>query len=300
MAAAAAHADRSPAPQAAGPVAIVAGAGRLPLLIAAALDAVGRPCRVLAIRGFADPATRRRADATVDLLDVRGALDILCGWHPAGVTLAGAVARPSPAALLNTLAAYRNRETLRSLASGGDDHLLRGVLALLEEHGLQVLGVRDLAPGLMAPVGRLGALGPDAAAEASVAAGRALLASLSPHDVGQAAVVASRRVLAVEGPEGTDRMLDRARALSRRPFGLGRAPAAMVLVKRAKDGQDLRVDLPAIGPRTVKRAAQAGCIGIAVGAGDTLVLDRAETAALADRLGLFLLGLPPDPPEPAP
>ncbi len=48
----------------------------------------------------------------------------------------------------------------------------------------------------------------------------------------------------------------------------------MVLVKRAKDGQDLRVDLPAIGPRTVRRAAEAGCLGIAVGAGDTLVLDR--------------------------
>ncbi len=296
---AAAAAKAAPAPSPARPVAIVAGAGRLPLLIAAALEGAGRSCRVLAIRGFADPATRRRADATVDLLDVRGALDTLCAWAPAGVTLAGAVARPSPAALLNTLAAYRNREALRSLASGGDDHLLRGVLALLEEHGLQVLGVRDLAPNLMAPRGRFGTLGPDAAAEASVEAGRALLASLSPHDVGQAAVVASRRVLAVEGPEGTDRMLARARTLARRPLGLGRPPAGMVLVKRAKDGQDLRVDLPAIGPRTVKRAAEAGCLGIAVGAGDTLVLDRAETVALADRLGLFLLGLAPDSLPPA-
>ncbi len=113
------------------------------------------------------------------------------------------------------------------------------MLALLEEHGLQVLGVRDLAPNLMAPRGRFGTLGPDEAAEASVEAGRALLASLSPHDVGQAAVVASRRVLAVEGPEGTDRMLARARTLARRPLGLGRPPAGMVLVKRAKDGQDL-------------------------------------------------------------
>ncbi|TGD99483.1 LpxI family protein [Methylobacterium nonmethylotrophicum] len=291
----AAAATTAPAPSPAGPVAIVAGAGRLPLLIAAALERAGRSCRVLAIRGFADPATRRRADATVDLLDVRGALETLSAWTPAGVTLAGAVARPSPAALLNTLAAYRNREALRSLASGGDDHLLRGVLALLEEHGLPVLGVRELAPNLMAPAGRFGALVPDETAQGSVAAGRALLASLSPHDVGQAAVVAGRRVLAVEGPEGTDRMLARARALARRPLGFGRPPAGMVLVKLPKDGQDLRVDLPAIGPRTVKRAAEAGCTGLAVGAGDTLVLDRPETVALADRLGLFLLGLTPDP-----
>ncbi len=85
----AAAAKAVPAARPARPVAIVAGAGRLPLLIAAALEGAGRSCRVLAIRGFADPATRRRADATVDLLDVRGALDTLCAWAPAGVTLAG-------------------------------------------------------------------------------------------------------------------------------------------------------------------------------------------------------------------
>ncbi|GJE01968.1 LpxI family protein [Methylobacterium isbiliense] len=276
---------------AAGTVAIVAGAGRLPLLVAAALERAGRPFRILAIRGFADPATRRRAHATVDLLDVRGALARLDAWAPSGVALAGAVARPSPAALLNTLAALRNREELRSLASGGDDHLLRGVLALLEDHGHRILGVHELAPDLMAPAGPLGRHGPDAAASASIATGRALLASLAPHDVGQAAVVAARRVLAVEGPEGTDRMLRRARDLARRPLGFGRPPGGLVLVKLAKAGQDLRVDLPAIGPRTVRNAAAAGCAGLAVGAGDTLVLDRPETVALADRLGLFLHGL---------
>ncbi|WP_298954468.1 UDP-2,3-diacylglucosamine diphosphatase LpxI [uncultured Methylobacterium sp.] len=278
-------------PPEAGTVAVVAGAGRLPLLIAEALDRAGRPCRILAIRGFADAATRRRAEAAVDLLDIRGTLAHLAAWAPAGVTLAGAVARPSPAALLNTLAAYRNRDALRALASGGDDRLLRGVLDLLEEHGHRILGVHDLAPDLMAPAGLLGAVAPQGVSPASVAAGRALLASLSPHDVGQAAVVAEHRVLAVEGPEGTDRMLARARALARRPLGLGRAPAGMVLVKEAKAGQDLRVDLPAIGPRTVRHAAAAGCAGLAVGAGTTLILDRAETVAAADRLGLFLLGL---------
>ncbi|MGY2053243.1 LpxI family protein [Methylobacterium sp. JK268] len=275
----------------AGSVAIVAGAGRLPLLVAAALEAAGRPFRILAIRGFADPATRRRAEAFVDLLDVRGALARLDAWQPSGVTLVGAVSRPSPAALLNGLAALRNREELRSLAQGGDDHLLRGVLALLEEHGHRILGVHELAPDLMARPGPLGAREPDAASAISIATGRALLASLASHDVGQAAVVASRRVFAVEGPEGTDRMLARARALVRRPLGLGRPPPGLVLVKLAKAGQDLRVDLPAVGPRTVRAAAAAGCTGIAVGAGDTLVLDRAETVALAEAQGLFLIGL---------
>ena len=120
---------------------------------------------------------------------------------------------------------------------------------------------------------------------------RAMLGALSPFDVGQAAVVAAERIVAVEGPEGTDRMLARARALGRKPFGQGTAPKGTVLVKLPKLGQDLRIDLPAIGPRTVRRAADAGCAGIAIGAGHTLVIDAPQTVAAADAAGLFLIGV---------
>ena len=75
-----------------------------------------------------------------------------------------------------------------------------------------------------------------------------------------------------------------------RDSGWGRALPATVLVKAPKVGQDLRIDLPAIGPRTVRNAARAGCVGLALEAGGTLVIDRAATAAEADRLGLFVVG----------
>ncbi len=107
-------------------------------------------------------------------------------------------------------------------------------------------------------------------------------------------MLVGERALAVEGPEGTDRMLARARALARKPFGYGSAQGGIVLVKLAKVGQDLRVDLPAIGPRTVANAAAAGCAGLAVQADFTLIIDRPATVAAADRLGLFLIGLPTD------
>ena len=226
----------------------------------------------------------------VDLLDIPGTLGILKAWAPAAVVPAGGVNRPSPAALLNAAHAVRNRDILKSLA-GGDDRLLRAVLALLEENGHRVLGVHEVAPDLLGRPGRLGRREPDAAAALSIATGRAMLGALSPFDVGQAAVVAGERVVAVEGPEGTDRMLARARALGRRPFGRGTAPEGTVLVKLPKLGQDLRIDLPAIGPRTVRRAAEAGCAGIAIGAGHTLVIDAAETVAAADAAGLFLIGV---------
>jgi DUF1009 family protein len=210
------------------------------------------------------------------------------------VVPAGGVSRPNPAAILNAAAALRNRDALKAIAGGGDDRLLRGALALLEENGHGVVGVHEVAPDLLSPEGVMGRHAPDAAAAESIATGRALLGALAPYDVGQAAVVVAQRAIAVEGPEGTDRMLARARSLGRKPFGFGAAQPGTVLVKVAKLGQDLRVDLPAIGPRTVAAAAAAGCAGLAIQAGFTLIIDRPATVAAADRVGLFLVGLGSD------
>lgn len=273
-----------------GSIALLAGAGRLPELVADSLERAGRAYKVLAVRGFSERPMRRRASATVDLLDIPGTLGILKSWAPSAVVPAGSVARPSPAALLNAAHALRNRDVLMDLA-GGDDRLLRAVLGLLEDEGHRVMGVHEVAPDLLAAPGRLGRHAPDEDAQGGIETGQNLLAALAPYDVGQAAVVAGARVLAVEGPEGTDRMLARARALGRKPFGLGHAAKGTVLVKLPKQGQDLRIDLPAIGPRTVVRAAAAGCAGLAIGAGHTLVIDAEGTIAEADRRGLFLIGL---------
>jgi UDP-2,3-diacylglucosamine hydrolase len=163
---------------------------------------------------------------------------------------------------------------------------------LIEEQGHRVVGVQEIAPELLAPSGVLGRRRPSPEDEAAVATGFALLSDVAAYDVGQAAVVAGGRVLALEGPEGTDRMLARVRRF-RRPWSAVNALPGGVLVKTAKAGQDLRVDLPAIGPRTVREAARAGVRGIAIGAGSTLVIDREETIAAADGAGLFILGVEP-------
>jgi DUF1009 family protein len=273
-----------------GPIAILAGSGRFPALLADALGRAGRACRILAIRGFADSSLRQRADAAVDLLDIKRVLAYLQDWRPSAVTLAGGVQRPRPSAVLNAFSILRNRRELAELMGRGDDQLLRGVVELLEEQGHSVVGVRDLAPELLASPGPQGAHRPSADDLRAVRTGMRLLTDISAYDIGQGVVVADERIVAVEGPEGTDRMLTRVRGL-RRFWSLVRPPRCGVLVKMPKTGQDLRVDLPAVGPRTFVRAAKAGLRGVAVGSGVTLVLDREETLRTADRLGLFLLGV---------
>jgi UDP-2,3-diacylglucosamine hydrolase len=276
-----------------GPIVVLAGGGALPVILADALVRAGRDHRILAIRGFADRAMRRRADAAIDLLDISGALARLDDWKPSGVALAGAVTRPTPAVFLGALSAVRNSAELKKLLARGDDHLLRAVVGMLEEHGHRVLGAHEIAPELLVPAGQLGRISPSDDAQISIATGFRCLVDLSPYDIGQALVVVGERVTAIEGAEGTDRMLRRVRSLSSGFLRRAR-PSNGILVKSAKRGQELRIDLPAVGPRTVQQAAAAGLAGIAVGAKQTLVIERARMIAEADRLGLFLVAVDPD------
>jgi DUF1009 family protein len=122
----------------------------------------------------------------------------------------------------------------------------------------------------------------DPAVEADLALGLRVAKSLGSHDVGQSVVVKEGTVLAVEAVEGTD-------AAIRRGAELGGAGA--VVVKASKPSQDLRFDVPAIGPATIELARQCGLIAIGLEAGRTLVLDRARTLREAQRHGIAVVGL---------
>lgn len=117
-------------------------------------------------------------------------------------------------------------------------------------------------------------------------------AAIGALDIGQGAVVARGVVLAVEAQEGTDAMLERLIDLPTELRGTLQARVG-VLAKLIKPTQDIRVDLPTIGPETVRLAAAAGLAGIVAEAGGAFVIDREETIAHADMAGLFIAGLPP-------
>jgi len=246
---------------------------------------------VLAFRGFAEAELQRRAHATVDLLDLKTIMSTLEGWRPQAVSLVGAVRRPGFSALLSAYSLLRNMHEVKEVITRGDDQVLRGAVMLLEERGHRVVGAHDLAPDLVAARSLSGAREPSPDDREAIALGIDLLKSLSAFDIGQGAVIARRHVLAIEGPEGTDRMIRRVTRMRQSWFGLRRREEGGVLIKAAKRGQDLRVDMPTIGPRTVVEAAKAGLSGIAVGAGSTFVLEQEKTLQAADRLGLFLVAV---------
>src|SRR6202034_1565958 len=174
---------------------------------------------------------------------------------------------------------------------GGDDHLLSGIGGILERDGFRMVGIKDVAPDLLMPEGCLTRASPDENAAADIARGREVLHALSPFDIGQAAIVIDGHVVAVEDIEGTDGLLTRVARLR----GEGRIRARTgrgVLVKAPKSGQDLRFDLPTMGPRTVEGAATALLAGIAIVAGNTVVVDPQAVIETADTAGLFVTGFP--------
>jgi DUF1009 family protein len=173
---------------------------------------------------------------------------------------------------------------------GGDDHLLSGIGRIFEAQGFRMVGIKDIAPDLLMPQGAMTGISPDARAGADIERGRDVLRALGSFDIGQAVVAIDGHVVAIEDIEGTDALLARIARL--RDEGRIRSPRGRgVLVKAPKAGQDLRYDLPTIGPRTVEGAARAALSGIAVAAGNTLVADPQGMIAAADKLGLFIVGV---------
>lgn len=273
-----------------GPVAIVAGGGAFPLELAEAAAAAGRTVRVIALRGFADRSLRRHGAVWADMLDPSRILALLGEARPACVVLAGAVTRPGPFAVASVFSAYRNRDELGRILSAGDDRILRGVVGLIEDAGFPVVGPQQIAPDLLIGQGPLADRPLSVANRSDAAVGFALLDAIGRFDVGQAVVVSGGRVLAVEGPEGTDRMLERVASLQRwRRLRLDGAGG--VLVKAPKPGQDWRVDLPAVGPRTLKKMRAARLTGLAVRAGAVFAIGRADMAAAARRWGIAVEGV---------
>lgn len=254
--------------------AIIAGAGALPGLLAAA-----GPALIVRFEGAqggtegADLVARfEHLGALFHGLKVRGVSELCLAGAMRRVHFAREGVDAVTQALLPRLAHAMGQ---------GDDALLRLVVGIFEDQGFVIRGAQDLRPDLVA---RAGVLAGQCGDGADSARARAVLAALGPLDVGQAAVAAGGQIIGIETLQGTDAVLR---------FVADSAPGSGgVLVKRAKPGQDLRVDMPAIGPDTVALCAKAGLSGIELQAGHVLMLDPVAVVAACRTHAINLWAVP--------
>lgn len=281
-------------------LAIVAGAGPLPVSLAEAARAEGRDVFIIGIEGFAGPEIEAYPHAWNRLGAMGAFIRLLKESGCEEMAMVGAVTRPDLRKLSLDMTAIRLLPKLRSWMKQGDDGLLRGLTDYIrEETGVRIVGAHEIAEGLKAPEGLLTRLGPDENQKSDIAVAIRAVQAIGALDIGQGAVACRGIVLALEAAEGTDAMLDRVAELPEHLRGNETAREG-VLVKLPKPGQERRMDLPTIGVRTVEKAAAAGLAGIVVEGGGALVDNIEAVTATANRLGLFVMGLSPEETRAAP
>lgn len=278
-------------------IGLIAGEGELPLLVARNVKRADLRLAVVGLRGFADPSLARLADSFC----WRGIAQLgrwIAALKRAGcrdVVMVGRVKKSTMFAGPRWLQWLQYVPDLTSIRvwyfatrDKRNDTLLRAIADEMTRRGLNMIDSTRYIPEAMAEAGLLldSGVRPESAAPRSVLDDAAfawpLLKQIAAMDIGQSIAVKEREIIAVEAIEGTDKLIRRAGELC--PQG------GWTLVKVAKPEQDMRFDVPTIGPNTIENLHTAKAAGLVVEAGKTIILERDKTLALARKLGIAVIG----------
>ena len=269
---------------------VITGAGAYPRLVVEGARAAGvAQVDVLAVRGSTERATIRAADNvhTINLGGIAAGLRWVAAQGYDGAVFAGQI---NP---LSLFTARFDEETKGWLASlpFKTAHTVYGKLAFeFEKAGVPVFPASSFMDGHLPGEGLLTARAPSEREMNDIKHGADVMRDMGRHDVGQTVLVKDGMVLAVEAFEGTNAAIKRGGKLG----GKG-----AVLVKGAREGHDMRFDIPVVGLKTLKVMRSAGVTALAFQAGRLLLLDREKVLAFADRYGIAIVGIATDlPPAP--
>jgi len=274
-----------------GVIGIIAGSGNLPLHVAGEAAGAGYRTVVIAFPGFTDPSIEKQGTETfwLKLGQMEKAISILKSKGIDRVVMAGKIEKSNLMRFWRFWPDRRALRTIRGLRDWRDDTILAAIAAELLKDGIVVDEITAWASKLMAPQGLLTRRAPTEKQWKDILFGREMALGIGGLDIGQTVVVKNTAVIAVEAIEGTDRAIRRAGELNI-PDG--------VVVKMAKPEQDMRFDVPGVGPNTVESmiAARAGVL--AIEAGKTIIADYDDTIRKADDAKISVVGIPRSGPLP--
>lgn len=265
---------------------LIAGGGSLPLDILNACKDEKRPVHIIVFKGQPQPENLPKCPHIqvdeVGLASVGKVIKLLKKSGVEDVVLGGYLSKPS---IFDLKPDLKGLSIFKRAKSMHDNAILTAVCDVLEEEGFTVKGAHEVCPKLLAEKGVWTKKKPSESQLESMRIGMKGARAIGFLDVGQAAIVKDGMVLGFEGVEGTAKLIERCSDLR------GKSAKGGFLVKSAKPEQDLRVDMPSIGPKTVESLAKLKYEGLAVSAGETLVLEKEETIRLANKHGLILCGV---------
>jgi DUF1009 family protein len=172
---------------------------------------------------------------------------------------------------------------LGSKRDARDDQLLLAITSAYRRRGMEIFPATDIAPELLVGNGHLAGPKVSKQSQQDTEFGWKIAKQMGAMDIGQAVTIRDGIVIAVEAIEGTDACIERTGKLCKR--------GGWTLVKVSKPSQDMRFDVPTIGPQTIQMVSDAGGRNIAIEANKTIVVDQEVTYRLANRLGVSIVSL---------
>ena len=269
------------------PIALIAGQGLYPQLVAAAIRRAGLPLRLIAFAEETPPellASFPTAERREILVGQAGKM--LRALTDFGVGYALMAGQITPRRLFKGLHPdLQAARILFSLKERNAETIFGAIAREIEAIGVHLLDARSFLDDHLAPAGVFTG-GPLPVTADALAHGIRIARECARLDIGQGCVVRQGTVLAVEAFEGTDEMLRRA--------GTFKAASAL-FVKTIKARQDYRFDVPCFGTRTLETMRESGLAAAALAAGQVILLDRPAVIAQARAWDITLLGFDPPP-----
>ncbi len=264
------------------PLGLIAGNGRFPFLAAAGARRAGRRVVALAIREEAAPELEREVDEFhwVGLGQLGKAIQLLHGAGAREAVMAGQVKHRR--IFSGVVPDLKLMGALARLAFQNTDSLIGAVADALAREGVTLLPSTSFLQDQLARAGAMTTRRPSRDERRDVEYGERIARALAGMDLGQTAVVKDRAAVALEAMEGTDETIRRAGRL---------AGPGTTVVKVSKPRQDVRFDVPVVGPATLAAMQDAGARVLALDAGHTLLIDKEEFLARAQGTGIAVWGL---------
>ena len=263
---------------------LIAGNGKFPFLVVEGARRAGVELAIAAIREETDPGIERVADR-VTWVGIGQLGKMIRFFKREGVEKAIMAGQVKHVQIFSgALPDVRMLKMLLSLPRRNTDALIGGVAAELAREGIELINSTYFLQDHLPEEGVLTRRAPDERERGDIAYGLEVAREIARLDLGQTIVVRARACVAVEAMEGTDATVRRAGQLAR-----GR----LTVVKVAKPDQDMRFDVPVVGVPTVEAMAEAGATCLCLTAGKTLLFDRDEMIASADRRRIAVVAVPP-------
>mgnify|MGYP003294551373 FL=1 len=264
-------------------IVLVAGALDLPFFARDALRRAGWDVFIVGLRGFVD--MRLKPDMVIRLGGAGRAVRAVRRLGIKKITFVGALGHPNFADLRPDLWSLMTLLKIMKHQRGYDSMAV-ALNKVLEDQGFEIVAAQDLAPELTFQVaGAQTKAKPTAADKKNIARAIEVSHTIGAADIG-ASVVVDKQVIAVEAAEGTAKMLQRVVDMRK-----DKRKSSGVFAKMTKPGQDLRIDIPAIGVDTVNAVAAARLRGIVVNTKTCFVVNKPAVIAQANKLGIFILAL---------